>query len=186
MKDKSVFDIQKLDLDALARSMGLSKAPRIRFYEKFLGKNPTASVEAAPQQPGAWRSNAEEGAFTFFDDEENNAEENDDDSDDDIMKLKRKDHDVEQGPDDEFAEEKKKKEKHLTKEQAAKRIIRKNLTANKITNFDEEGNVSRLSTSLIAKKIQFKNIFWLRSAFSIPPGKRCLMWPALWSWRSRQ
>lgn len=140
MKDKSVFDIQKLDLDALARSMGLSKAPRIRFYEKFLGKNPTASVEAAPQQPGAWRSNAEEGAFTFFDDEENNAEENDDDSDDDIMKLKRKDHDVEQGPDDEFAEEKKKKEKHLTKEQAAKRIIRKNLTANKITNFDEEGN----------------------------------------------
>jgi len=138
MKDKSVFDIQKLDLNALARSMGLPIAPRIRFYEKFLvGKNPVAKVNAAKQSDD-WRSNAEEGTFRFYEDEENQNS----DSDDDILKMKRKDHELDPVSGDEIAEEKKKKDKHLTKEQAAKRIIRKNLTANKITNFDEDGNVS--------------------------------------------
>ena len=172
MKDKSVFDIQKLDLNALARSMGLSIAPRIRFYEKFLvGKNSDAKVQAVKPSE-RWRSNAEEATFRFYDDEENRSS----DSDDDILKMKRKDHELEEGSSDEIAEEKKKKDKHLTKEQAAKRIIRKKLTANKITNFDEEGNVCLLSDW----QLTFINLNNL-SVFN-ECNIHCLSWKAIRNW----
>jgi len=173
MKDKSVFDIQKLDLNALARSMGLSVAPRIRFYEKFLvGKNADAKVQAVKPSE-RWRSNAEEATFRFYDDEENRSS----DSDDDILKMKRKDHELEEGSGDEIAEEKKKKDKHLTKEQAAKRIIRKKLTANKITNFDEEGNrvfdPSREKVSDLARALELEESSV--SGINIEANKRAMM-----------
>lgn len=35
MKDKEVFDVHKLNIDAYARSLGLAITPRIRFLQRL-------------------------------------------------------------------------------------------------------------------------------------------------------
>jgi len=163
MKDKTVFDIQKLDFDALARSMGLAIAPRIRFYEKLTAdksKLPTKALKAVQSKESTeWRGNADEDTFNHLYDDEDDRNSNG--SDDDILTMKRKDHALEQGSGDDVVEEKKKKEKHLTKEQAAKRILRKKLTANKITTFDQDGNrifdPSREKVSDMARALELQD-----------------------------
>uniref|UniRef100_A0A914X8R4 ATP-dependent RNA helicase n=1 Tax=Plectus sambesii TaxID=2011161 RepID=A0A914X8R4_9BILA len=42
MKQKDVFDVNSIDLEALARSYGLAIAPRVRFMRKHASKNGTA------------------------------------------------------------------------------------------------------------------------------------------------
>ncbi|KAH9381259.1 hypothetical protein HPB48_003240 [Haemaphysalis longicornis] len=49
MKDKTVFDVAKLDLDAFARSLGLAVAPRVRFVQKHL-KQAKAAQEKKQQK----------------------------------------------------------------------------------------------------------------------------------------
>ena len=133
MKDKTIFDIQALDFNALARSLGLAVAPRIRFYEKLKAvKDKKAASESKT------KSTVETYQFHGDDDDDQGSV----DSDDDIIKLKRKDHALDLDESDNVTLEKKKKNKIITKEKAAKKIIRKKIVANKITTFDEEGNVS--------------------------------------------
>lgn len=159
MKDKSIFDVNSIELNALARSLGLAVAPRVRFLQKRLktvettssvrsvnSKEVTAPSTSAPENK--WRRNDLETAFNFHAEEDEEEEENSG-SDKDIFKLKRKDHALpEEESGDELGEgEKKKKNKILTKEKVAKRILAKNLKANKIVNFDDEGNVCLLISS---------------------------------------
>ncbi len=153
MKDKDVFDVHQIDLNALARSLGLAIAPRVRFLQKRL----KASSGATPVQPIAnpssaaveesssatdWRTSDLEAPYKLHDDDEDESG-----SDHDVLKMKRKDHALNGVEEDEepIMEEKKKKNKILTKEKVAKRILAKKLKANQNINFDEEGNVSTQS-----------------------------------------
>lgn len=170
MKDKSIFDVTSIDLNALARSLGLAVAPRVRFLQKHL--KATEPQTASPQAPRMlkpnydipadkpiaaqsteqkWRRNDLEAAYDFHAEDDVQ----DSDSDDGIFKIKRKNHALPgfEEPEDEEEEEvvvgKKKKEKIITKEKVAKRILAKKLKANKIVNFDDEGNVILFSCEMI-------------------------------------
>lgn len=155
MKDKSVFNVTSIDLNALARSFGLAVAPRVRFLQKHLKTQVAAEPPQGPRmlKPNyetstnkpvvesteqKWRRNDLEAAYDFHAEDE----EQDTDSDDGIFKLKRKDHGLTGVVESEEEVTVKKKEKILTKEKVAKRILAKKLKANKIVNFDDEGNVS--------------------------------------------
>jgi ATP-dependent RNA helicase DDX10/DBP4 len=160
MKDKSIFDVTSIDLNALARSLGLALAPRVRFLQKHLKATESAAPPQAPrmlkpnydtpaEKPIAaqsteqqWRRNDLEAPYDFHAEDELQ----DSDSDDGIFKIKRQNHALpgfEEAEEEEveIGVEKKKKEKILTKEKVAKRILAKKLKANKIVNFDDEGNV---------------------------------------------
>ncbi len=148
MKDKSIFDVTSIDLNALARSLGLAIPPRVRFLQKHVKATETAASQAkANHDKGStstsaeqkWRRNDLESAYDFHAEDEAQ----DSDSDDGVFKIKRKNHTLpgEDEEDEEIEPEKKKKTKILTKEKVAKRILAKKLKANKIVNFDEEGNV---------------------------------------------
>ena len=152
MKDKSVFDVKSIDLNALARSLGLAVAPRVRFLQKQMKAAETAESKVSVQNKllalagpsnDEWRWSDLKNAYDFHT-EEGEGEDDNSDGDQDIFKLKRKDHALPEDEqlDDDIQTEKKKKEKILTKERVAKRILAKNLKANKIVNFDDDGNVS--------------------------------------------
>lgn len=146
MKDKAVFDVQALDLEALARSMGLAVAPRVRFLKKRLQQQatqskakkevPTEEEEAEKEAP--WRRSDLQQAYCF--------DGSDDDDGEGALTLKRKDHALPggdgDGDEDAPLPELTKKHKILTKEKVAKRILRKKLTANQKVAFDDDGNVS--------------------------------------------
>ena len=140
MSDKSVFDVNVLDLNAYARSLGLAVAPRVRIVQKH---QKAKEAKKAPTETSAdWRRTDLEQVYKFGDEGAG--------SDDDILTMKRKDHTLdgeEGGPE---LTELKKKTKILTKEKVAKRILRKKLTANQKVAFDEEGNVrTNLKLSLL-------------------------------------
>lgn len=172
MKDKSVFNVNHIDMNALARSLGLAIAPRVRFLKnhmKATGKTEPDQTPAyvrpqesmlQPNYDNRWRKNAMETTFNFDANDAENAEEGSD-NDEDIFKLKRKDHALPgEESEEEVMEEKKKKIKILTKEKVAKRILAKKLTANKIVNFDEEGNVC---SYIIVKMIVIVSLLFLVS-----------------------
>lgn len=125
MKDKTVFDVQALDTDAFAKSLGLAIPPRIRFLQRMKAKT--------AQKPQTLQNMANKKYFDTESDpeDENNLEQinnnintssittddsdseedkpvkksigdtnlfhvsDDSDSDDGILKVKRKDHDIE-------------------------------------------------------------------------------------------
>lgn len=163
MKDKSVFDVQQIDMNALARSLGLAIPPRVRFLQKRLKGSGAGEGKPAAQPAAAsgekWRQEDLEIPYKLGVEEEEKDDEEEDDneegseSDDDILKLKRKDHalagDEESNDEDLEAGEKKKKIKILTKEKVAKRILAKKLKANQKVVFDEEGNVSAVVLVLL-------------------------------------
>lgn len=166
MKDKSIFDVTSIDLNALARSLGLAIPPRVRFLQKHLKATETvasqanhdkASTSASAEQK--WRRNDLESAYDFHAEDEAQ----DSDSDDGVFKIKRKNHTLpgEESEDEEIEPEKKKKTKILTKEKVAKRILAKKLKANKIVNFDEEGNVCCLLITILILSLLINSLFFL-------------------------
>lgn len=144
-KDKSVFDVQAIDLNSFARSLGLAVAPRVRFLQNKIKskaqKDVTDDVDADDDvaEDAEWRRQDLGNEYQFHEGGQ------DSDSGDDVLTLKRKDHALAGEVDDEVdAEdplERTKKHKILTKEKVAKRILRKKLKANQKVAFDEEGNV---------------------------------------------
>jgi len=147
MKNKNVFNVNKINLDKFAESLGLATTPRVRFLERqeknkvkqskgdgFIGLG-TDSQEV---------NDSEVNTRLAGDDDKNFVPE--DDSDDEIFTVKRKDHTID---DQEVAAENvltedlsiKKKEKVLTKAQIAKKVMKKKIQANSKVNFDEDGEV---------------------------------------------
>lgn len=194
MKDKSIFDVTAIDLNALARSLGLALAPRVRFLQKHLKATTTAEPPQAPRmlKPNydspdnkevgvesseqKWRRNDLEAAYNFH--AEN--EEQDSDSDEGIFKLKRKDHALPGvvESEEEVAVEKKKKEKILTKEKVAKRILAKKLKANKIVNFDDDGNriydASREKVSELGRNLEIEALMSVTGGINLDEAKRAM------------
>jgi ATP-dependent RNA helicase DDX10/DBP4 len=144
MKNKKIFDVESINFDEYAKSLGLVVTPRVRFLQRIKKRK-------EKQLKG-------EDCASSDDDDESDEEKKQkqklksldlnalmaDDSDDDagLMILKRKDHDIEDSGNEEPLEDIKeaRKEKLVTKAALAKKIIKKKIVPNKKIQYDEEGN----------------------------------------------
>lgn len=158
MRNKRLFNVFSLDLDAFAQSLGLAVTPRVPFLEKFLWRqklmqqqhqqqpndsDPCPTILPKITKKQSFGGGGDGGVF-------NNDDDNDSD-DEDFIKVKRRDHDVEgepveldprDGP-NEMKEEAlvvpKREKKLVTKASLAKKALKKNLQVNSKLKFDEEG-----------------------------------------------
>ena len=148
MKDKSVFDINQLDREEFARSLGLEVTPRIRFLEKSNKsqvnvKNPAKTVKLVTE------SDHEEDA-------------------DDLLTVKsiwKYENPTSSVKPIELIEpqpREKKSQKPVTKASVAKKLMKKNIKPNKKTVFAEDGTVEEgiptRQTSEKVKELEEKNI----------------------------
>jgi ATP-dependent RNA helicase DDX10/DBP4 len=150
MKDKKVFNVQALDTDSFAHSLGLAIPPRIRFLQRL-----NARTGNTPKTK----------KHIYIDDDEDNKEKeiakavstdsgvsdeekphvpfhvpDDSDSDDGVLRVKRKDHDIELPTDFELEENtKNRKKKPVTKAAVAKKLLKKKIVPNKKIVFDDDG-----------------------------------------------
>ncbi|RWS24542.1 putative ATP-dependent RNA helicase DDX10-like protein, partial [Leptotrombidium deliense] len=142
MKDKSVFDISKIDNSLFAHSLGLEVVPRVRFVEKAKAQQSTnkkKSVDIPTKREtlanALQDSGDEDDLFTVkrvhvYDDDEN--------SQTPILENKHE-----------------KQQKVVTKVKAAKRLLKKKINANQKTIFDEEGNpVEEFPTAQTSEKVK--------------------------------
>lgn len=141
MKNKRIFNVLSLDLDAYAQSLGLAVTPRVPFVEKLKWR--LKQQETAPSS----ESKSKTTNFAAGNEEQ-------DEDEDDFIKIKRRDHDVEGGAvdlaaldavkkeEDSESEEAlvvPKREKLVTKAALAKKALKKNLQVNSKLKFDEDG-----------------------------------------------
>ncbi|KAH8021510.1 hypothetical protein HPB51_015906 [Rhipicephalus microplus] len=159
MKDKTVFDVTKLDLDAFARSLGLAMAPRVRFLQKHMkeleareAKQKKMAEEKAAKAKSADKAKAGQDVSTKpvppvkGPDTEAFQFDVSDESEDDIFTVKRQ---VTYKSDDDDAElpaaveeqDIKKKKKVITKVALAKKVLKKKVVPNTKVIFDDEGEV---------------------------------------------
>ncbi|KAJ2950849.1 hypothetical protein O0L34_g5207 [Tuta absoluta] len=167
MKNKEIFNVQLLDTDAYARSLGLIVPPRIKFMYKHQKSNVTKKEESDDSEKDQVidklkaKAVEDEGSDQCAaDDEENEtvtkkkAEKKqkvkkeipkldfhpeEDSDDEDFLKVSKKNVDIEDGPIEEEQHVSKKKAKPLTKAAAAKKILKKKLKVNTKVKFTEEG-----------------------------------------------
>uniref|UniRef100_A0A2M3Z5V3 ATP-dependent RNA helicase n=1 Tax=Anopheles braziliensis TaxID=58242 RepID=A0A2M3Z5V3_9DIPT len=138
MKNREVFQLQKLNLDGYAKSLGLNVTPRVRFLSRVATdrKPTTTACGTGPNSaPGSMKVVLEEGG----------SEESDDD-DDELLRIKRVDHGSGQSDDgaDEiqasFGETPAGGTVGATKKRVSKaKMVKKSLIVSKRTVFDEEG-----------------------------------------------
>ncbi|XP_025098534.1 probable ATP-dependent RNA helicase DDX10 [Pomacea canaliculata] len=162
MKDKKVFDVQKLDTEAFSKSLGLAIPPRIRFLGKHEAQmraqdsssgQDTSSEdesedshdetdESSEHLPKAResQSNRKNEHFAAFLDEEDT----DDDGEIGMFRVKKTAAaitPVSMVPEEtENEEEKNSRKRPTTKAAIAKRMLKKSIVANTKTKFDDEGN----------------------------------------------
>ncbi|CAH0399636.1 unnamed protein product [Chilo suppressalis] len=170
MKNKDIFNVQLIDTDAYARSLGLIVPPRIRFLRKYQKNNVAMGNEGAGTDDVVekLRETAEankDSDESSSDEEETNIEplleskktklqknkiqipklnfHNEEDSDDgDFLQIKKTNVDVHETPQVEDEPKiSKKKAKPLTKAAVAKKILKKKIKVNTTVKFTEEGEV---------------------------------------------
>lgn len=168
MKNKKIFNVDALDTDAYAKSLGLAVSPRIRFLQRMRkgqAKKQPHTQRDANDEESASESSASEADSSDNDENESDEEQatastshakakkddidfnaalssDDDSDDDDFMTIKRRDHEIleETLPEVPPLEEvKKKTEKVLTKAALAKKLIKKKIAPNTKVVFDEDG-----------------------------------------------
>ncbi|KAJ6639002.1 putative ATP-dependent RNA helicase DDX10 [Pseudolycoriella hygida] len=157
MKNKKIFNVDKLDTDAYARSLGLVVVPRIRFLaklrknreknrEKQLSQNNDKCEESDADESdsdiNASRVEAENDDNLNFHVHSSDDEDNDDNG---FLTIKRSDHEIpiDQLPKVPPIEEVKSKAKvkTVTKAAIAKRVVKRNIVANKKVQYDDDGCV---------------------------------------------
>ncbi|CAH0720285.1 unnamed protein product, partial [Brenthis ino] len=164
MKNKDIFNVQLLDTDAYARSLGLIVPPRIKFmhkYNKNSTENRVKNIAADPIEKLKAKAAYDEGSDQ--DESESDHEpviqqeckqvkikkeipkfdfHNDDDSDEDgFFKVKKKNVNVDITPATEEHLPSKKNAKPLTKAAVAKKILKKKIKVNTTVKFTEDGEV---------------------------------------------
>jgi len=176
MKNKKIFNVDKLDTDAFAISLGLAVTPRIRFLQRAKKNQDKQKKQKQNVVDAEYDENEpeDEGTEEENADEENNFKKTphekltfnvDTDSDDpdegeNLFSIKRRDHEIEMelNEDDSPLEEIQKRTKPITKAALAKKVLRKNITANQRVVFDEEGNkkvdTSKTLQSEMAKEME--------------------------------
>ncbi|KAJ8945685.1 hypothetical protein NQ318_012404 [Aromia moschata] len=168
MKDKEVFDVQSLDTDSFAKSLGLAIPPRIRFLQRLNAKtekkegkfnNPMNSKSYFDKEDDAAGHFRNESEDSGVEEEEKtklkiasipfDVPQGDDSDEDDILKVKRKDHDIELPTEEEIADMslgRSRTKKPVTKAAVAKKILRKKIVPNKKILFDDEGDATIVGT----------------------------------------
>ena len=145
MKDKKVFDVQSLDTDSFANSLGLAVPPRIRFLQRLnarTGKNIQNNIKVY------FNDDIEEQSEKVSSDSGVSEEEkstpfhvsDDSESDDGLLKVKRKDHDIDLPSEFELQENTRNtKKKAVTKAAVVKKLLKKKIVSNKKIVFNDEG-----------------------------------------------
>lgn len=133
MKNKKIFNIEALNLEAFSKSLGLANQPRIRFIARMQAK--TNKNQEQPQQ----QQQKQPDNFDLNNDKN-------DDNDDNFLEVKRINHDIEMPTTNEFEmnddnNKTGKKKKPLTKAAQAKKMLKKKIMPNKKIIFDDDGNV---------------------------------------------
>ncbi|XP_072932420.1 probable ATP-dependent RNA helicase DDX10 [Epargyreus clarus] len=162
MKNKEIFNVQLLDTDAYARSLGLIVPPRIKFLHKYNKTIPNKNKEGENENVlDKLKSNTDD--CDGSDQSESEAEEavqcikkdkvtkikkditkfnfhnDDDDSDEgDFLQVKKKNVNIDAAPIEELPTSKK-KAKPLTKAAVAKKILKKKIKVNTTVKFTEDG-----------------------------------------------
>lgn len=163
MKNKKVFDVESINFDAYARSLGLVVTPRVRFLQRIQrrkekqangGGNDGSSNESESDNEDKQKSKMKSiDLYSLMVD----------DSDDDgagLMTIKRKDHGIEEAESDTPLPDIKeaRKNKLVTKAALAKKIIKKKIVANKKIQYDDEGheviNTAKQLQSDLAKEYE--------------------------------
>ncbi|XP_058455793.1 probable ATP-dependent RNA helicase DDX10 [Malaya genurostris] len=112
MKDKTVFDVSKLDLERYAKSLGLLVTPRVRFLSKIGGKSKNVNTNVKVT-----------------------LDENDEDDDDDLFTVKKQT--VQELASLVNVPSSTEPKKKLTKV----KLLKKSMITNKKINFDDNGDV---------------------------------------------
>lgn len=160
MKNKKIFNVEKLDTDAFARSLGLVVVPRVRFLAKLKknreknrikqlsqnGKNEEDAESETSESDGDDDNSSKQTKPTTADNLDFNVQSSDDEDDDaGFLTLKRKANEIpiDQLPDVPPIEEAKGKAKlkAVTKAALAKRIVKKKILSNKKVQYDDEGGI---------------------------------------------
>lgn len=144
MKNKKVFNVETINFDEYAKSLGLVVTPRVRFLQRIKKRR--------EKQLRGEIGDVSDGDNSDSDDEAKEKEklksidlnalmEDESDEDAGLMTIKRRDHEIEVSDDDTPLEDIKeaRKEKRVTKAALAKKIIKKKIVANKKTQYDEDG-----------------------------------------------
>lgn len=154
MRNKKIFNVETLDTDAFALSLGLAMVPRVRFLQRQK-KHQTAnrkrqSRENADDDDAETSSSVEDGPPKLADEKRpafdlSSDEDGDGDGGDGLIKIKRKDHEfVDELSDDSVPPidelKSKSKAKPLSKAALVKRVVKKRIAANRRTVFDESGS----------------------------------------------
>ncbi|CAF1003170.1 unnamed protein product [Adineta steineri] len=131
MGNRKVFDVQSIDTDAFATSLGLEIAPKVRFMKKG---------QKQEQSNGDDNKSAIENDENIGNGDHKNIndDENDEDDDNDWFTVKKKS-DTLEGINVDLPTPSQ-KEKKLTKAKLAKKLRKKNLLINKRIEYDDEGN----------------------------------------------
>lgn len=134
MKDKSVFDINALDREAYARSLGLAVAPRVRFLEKkgvkLSGTSNQNSQESKPDEPV--KKHSKGLSLTGDASEESDGEE--------LFVSKKVPSIPDLDTNKPLMADKRNKSKVISQSALAKKVLRKKLKVNSRIVFDEQGN----------------------------------------------
>ncbi|KAL0830257.1 hypothetical protein ABMA28_002463 [Loxostege sticticalis] len=167
MKNKEIFNVQLLDTDAYARSLGLIVPPRIRFMHKYQKNNvaikqPENDESDKVVEKLKAKANDDEGSDQSASSDESEEEEvipepkkkaertkaeipkfdfhnNDDSDEDDFLQVKKANIDIETEPVEEEPSKTKKKSKPLTKAAVAKKILKKKIKVNTTVKFTDDG-----------------------------------------------
>jgi len=163
MSDKNVFDVKVIDFDSLARSFGMEVTPRIRFLEKAnklaKGKTKSAILKEEQESEAGTVPGKEEEEDEDEDEEDSDGHDEEiskkevpsgfdgddlqDDDDDGMLTLKKKHTEHLVDADEDLGmtaeEERRRRKKAVTKEDVARRLKNKGITANVKTVFKEDG-----------------------------------------------
>lgn len=167
MKNKDIFNVQLLDTDAYARSLGLIVPPRIRFLYKYQKNHTSKQPEETENNndvveklkanvinndTASEESESEDQKVDDQVQETKNSKSqknkkdlikfdfhNDDSDEDDFLQVKKTDVDVETSPLQEEKTKSKKKAKPITKAAVAKKILKRKIKVNTKVKFTEEG-----------------------------------------------
>jgi ATP-dependent RNA helicase DDX10/DBP4 len=159
MKDKTIFDVKKLNSDSFAHSLGLAITPRIRFIEKsdkkkiVSNKQNNSDINNKERDNNSHKDNNKTLNVNNFNNS-NNSES--DENEDNLLTLKKVwRFDLDQDLDNNNAEFKAKQKKALTKAALAKRVLKKKFKPNTRIVFNEEGERDeQFPTRQVSEKVK--------------------------------
>ncbi|XP_050678619.1 probable ATP-dependent RNA helicase DDX10 isoform X2 [Leptidea sinapis] len=162
MKNKDLFNVQLLDTDAYAKSLGLIIPPRIRFLQKLQVKNMFMNKlkekdNVVEKLNSKFNAKTESDEFISEDEQVSNIPKMktkkeqktdanfnfhnfDDSEEEDFLHVKEKNVQLELIP-LEIPKENKKKAKPVTKAAVAKKILKKKIKVNTTTKFTDDGEI---------------------------------------------